>query len=111
MSATITAVYRDGSFHPTDPPALPDGATVRLVVVPDPPAVPPPPPPTLDEVLARIRATAAARGDSPTGPPDPAVALELMKMIAALPEEPDGDPTVTARDHDKVLYGSPKGVR
>ena len=84
MSAIIDAVYRDGVFRPATPPDLPDGTAVRLSVLPSLPATP---------------------------PPDGRRAFELLRVIAEMPLEPGGDPTVTGRDHDRILYGGPGGVR
>lgn len=84
MTATVTAVYQDGVLRPAAPLPLADGTPVRLIVSTDPD---PTPGPTAEEVLARVRA------------------------VAALPEELGGDPTVTGRDHDRILYGGPSGAR
>ena len=81
---TIDAVYQNGVFRPTTPPDLSDGTTIRLTVLP-------------------AKPTAL--------PPDPEVVLALLQRIAELPMEPGGDPTVTGRDHDRTLYGGPKGAR
>jgi predicted DNA-binding antitoxin AbrB/MazE fold protein len=79
---TIDAVYTGGVFRPAGPPDLPDGAAVRLQVVPT-----TPPPPDAADVLARILASAAkARTDG-------------------------DDPSVTSRNVDEVLYGGPRGAR
>lgn len=42
---------------------------------------------------------------------DPSEVHRLIKAIADMPEEPGGDPAVTARNHDAILYGSPKDAR
>jgi hypothetical protein len=47
----------------------------------------------------------------PPATPTPADVLARVLAIAALPEEPGGDPSVTGRDHDRVLYGGPGGAR
>jgi hypothetical protein len=80
MAPTILAVVRDGAFHPRVPTALADGTAVELVVMA---AVP---------------------------PPDPRRAIDLLREIAAMPEEAGGDKAVTGRDHDRTLYG-PAGAR
>ena len=84
MSAVIDAVYRDGVFRPASLLDLPDGTAVRLSVLPPEPATP---------------------------PPDGRRAFELFRVIAEMPTKPGGDPTVTGRDHDRILYGGPGGVR
>jgi predicted DNA-binding antitoxin AbrB/MazE fold protein len=83
MITTVPAVYEGGVLLPANPLPLADGTTVRLTVEP----VVEQTPPTPEEVRARIMA------------------------IIAIPMEPGGDPTVTGRDHDRILYGGPKGAR
>ncbi len=85
MTTFIDAVYHDGVFRPTTRPDLPDGTAVRLTVEP-----------------------ASIAGPSLR---DSRQFYEQLKAIAEMPEESGGDPTVTGRDHDRVLYGSPGGVR
>jgi hypothetical protein len=86
MTAVIDAVYRGGVFRPATPPDLPDGTPVRLTVVPATPA-------------------------PPRAPLDPADVLARIQAIAALPEEPGGDKTVTSETVDQTLYGGPNGAR
>lgn len=66
MTATLTAVFENGVLRPTAPPDIPDGATVRLLVLPDAP-VTDTPPPTVRDVLSRRYASGhtdtAARHD------------------------------------------------
>ncbi len=81
---TFDAVYRGGAIHPLSPVGLADGTPVRVTV--ESPSAPPRDPLDPADVLARILAIAALS--------DPAAPVEH-----------------TARDHDKILYGSPNGVR
>ena len=83
MNTTIDAVYRDGAFHPTTPMDLPEGTAASVIVKALPVALP----------MSPGRA-----------------AYEMIRAIAELPEEPGGDKTITGRDHDKFLYGGPKGA-
>jgi predicted DNA-binding antitoxin AbrB/MazE fold protein len=86
MDVTINAVYENGVFRPTEPVPFAEGQSVRVTRTA--PAEPPPArTPTPDEVRARIKA------------------------IAAMPEEPGGDKTVTSMNVDEVLYGRPGGPR
>jgi predicted DNA-binding antitoxin AbrB/MazE fold protein len=85
MTAVIDAVFRGGVFCPTTPPDLPEGTAVRVVV--------------------------AAASAPPRPPLDPAEVFARLKRIADLPEEPGGDPTITGRNHDLILYGGPNGAR
>ena len=63
MTAVFTAVYSGGKFHPTTPPDLPDGATVRLTVEADAPdSTAPPDTPTPYEILAAISRRSAKPG-------------------------------------------------
>ena len=88
MTETVTAVYENGVLRPTTPLAVPEGTTLRFRVT------------TEDDSLMV------------EGPTDLAGVTAIMARIAALPMEPlTGDPTLTGRDHDKILYGSPEGVR
>jgi len=87
MTTAIDAVYQNGVFRPTTPPDLPDGTAVRLTILP------------------------ASRSATPSAPLDPAAVLARIRAIAALPEEPGGDPTVTSRNVDEILYGGPNGAR
>lgn len=82
---TFDAVYRGGVIHPLTPIGFAEGTPVRVTVE----SAPSPAPDSFD----------------------PAEVCRLIKAIADLPEEPGGDPTVTARNHDAILYGGPKGVR
>ena len=65
MSTTFNAVYRDGVFRPDSPPDLPDGATVRLTIVPE--IKPHPNQLTGPELLAHILKSAAK---ARPGPPE-----------------------------------------
>ncbi len=88
MTQTVTAVYENGLLRPSAPLDVPNGATVRLRV-------------TTEEDSLMV-----------AGPDDPAVVRAAMAEIIALPLGPlVGDPTLTGRDHDKILYGGPEGVR
>ena len=82
---TFDAVYRGGAIHPLAPIGFAEGTPVRVTVESTLPAAP--------------------------GPLDPADVLARILAIAALPEEPGGDPTVTSRNVDQILYGSPNGAR
>lgn len=84
MTATLTAVYRGGTFHPTTPPDLPDGATVQLTVVADP--APPPAEP------------------SPEGKSPGERAYDIIRAITARSARP-GPPDPVAAEHDRYLYG------
>ena len=83
MSASIDVVYRGGAFHPTTPTDLPEGTSASVIVQ-------------------------APLVVSPMSPGR--AAYEMMCAVAELPEEPGGDKTITGRDHDKFLYGGPKGA-
>ena len=89
MTATLTAVYRGGVFHPATPPDLADGTTVQLTLV----ATPTPPP----------------AGGMPPG----RAAYEMIRAIAALPTEgpPAADGLVVSENVDAILYADPRGVR
>lgn len=107
----VTAVYQGGVLRPAEPLPFADGTELRVSVSADGSAAPPAGPPGEDPVIARLRALHAARGLPLPVVPDPMEAYEAMRRIADLPEEPAGDPTVTGRDHDRVLYGGPGGAR
>ena len=84
MSATIAAVFRDGVFHPDTPPDLPEGTAVSLAVTAKPVALP----------------------QSPGR-----AAFEMIRTLAEIPEQSEGDPTVNSVNHDEILYGRPGGAR
>lgn len=89
MTATFTAVYRGGVFHPASPPDLADGATVTLTVSAD---SPPP----------------------PVGPSPGQLAYEIIRAIVARhadTPDPIGDGLVVSENVDKVLYSNPHGTR
>ncbi len=87
MTEIVTAVYENGVLRPTTPLAVPEGTTLRFRLT------------TEDDSLMV------------EGPTDFDHVLEVMARIIAIPETPVGDPSLTNRDHDKILYGSPGGVR
>jgi hypothetical protein len=89
MTATLTAVYSGGKFHPTTPPDLPDGATVQLTVVAEPTPLP--------------------GGKSPGEQ-----AYDIIRAITARhagKSDPIGDGLAVSENVDKILYGGPEGVR
>jgi predicted DNA-binding antitoxin AbrB/MazE fold protein len=84
---TIKAKYENGVLRPIEPLPLREGETVDVTV-----SVAAPAPP------ARKR--------------DPHEVARLLKEIAAIPSdgpEPD-DGLNPSTDHDKILYGGPKGA-
>jgi predicted DNA-binding antitoxin AbrB/MazE fold protein len=85
MTRTIRAVYQDGSLKPSQPLPLPDGTEVEVTVTTREPI----PPLNNAEAMAQMVAEIAAIGpDSP----------------------PPGDGLCGSTDHDKILYGGPKGA-
>jgi len=46
----------------------------------------------------------------PADPPDPRQAAEILAEIAAMPLEAGGE-QFSGRDHDRILYGGPKGAK
>ena len=86
MTMTIDAVYEASAFRPLVPVELPEGKRVRLTI---------------------------NIGDGATNllpEPDPSRVAEIMAEIAALAVR-HGEPETASRDHDKILYGGPDGVR
>jgi predicted DNA-binding antitoxin AbrB/MazE fold protein len=83
MTATAKAVYENGVLRLNTPVDLAEGTVVEIVILTPP--------------------TEADRQKTPA---------EIMREIAALP--PDGplpdDGLSGSRDHDKILYGGPKGA-
>lgn len=84
MAKPIQAVYEDGVFRPDEPPGLPDGTRVSIVVV-------------TTEVGSAGRDTGEQdrRRRSP---------LEMIEEIASLPL-PSDRRRFSGRDHDRILYG------
>ena len=83
---TIKAVFENGVFRPTEAVSLPEGTTAEVLVQ-------------------------SGRNPPPRGM-DPQEVAKFLAEIAALPSdgpEPD-DGLSAARDHDKILYGGPKGA-
>jgi predicted DNA-binding antitoxin AbrB/MazE fold protein len=76
---TFDAIYRGGALHPLAPLGLAEGTPVRV---------------TLESAAA-----------PPQNPLDPAEVLARIRAIAAL-SDPTAPVEHTARDHDKILYGS-----
>jgi predicted DNA-binding antitoxin AbrB/MazE fold protein len=105
---TVTAIYQGGVLRPAEPLPLADGTTVEVDVRP--PAGQDTLAQAMAEATATLDAVAAGGQRPPLTAPDPEEAYRLMKAIMELPEVPNGDPTVTGRDHDRVLYG-PRGAR
>lgn len=81
---TFDAVYRGGAIHPLTPIGIAEGTAVRV---------------TVESAPAE-----------PVGPLDPVEVFARIQAIAAL-SDPAAPVEHTARDHDRVLYGGPDGVR
>jgi predicted DNA-binding antitoxin AbrB/MazE fold protein len=83
---TIRAKYENGVLRPTEPLPLREGEMVDVTV-----AVP---------LMPSVRKR------------DPKEVARILKEIAAIP--PDGplpnDGLQSSRDHDRILYGGPKGA-
>lgn len=85
MTNRIEATYENGVFKPVSPVSIPEGS--RVVI----------------QLPAQVR-------QEP--PYDPEATARILAEIAALPPEgPEPDDGLSgARDHDKILYGGPKGA-
>jgi predicted DNA-binding antitoxin AbrB/MazE fold protein len=81
MSITLSAIYENGVFHPTEPVALPDGSRVEIT----------------------LRTHDA--GASPTAEAAPLAGLAAL--ATSQPVNPNL-PTDLAAQHNHYLYGSPK---
>jgi predicted DNA-binding antitoxin AbrB/MazE fold protein len=83
---TIKAKYENGVLRPIEPLPLREGETVDV---------------TVSVAPTRV------------GPKrDPKEVARILKQISAIPRDgpaPD-DGLVPSRDHDKILYGGPKGA-
>jgi predicted DNA-binding antitoxin AbrB/MazE fold protein len=83
---TIKAKYENGVLRPIEPLPLREGETV--------------------DVTLAVPATPSPRKR------DPKEVARILREIAAIP--PDGplpnDGLQSSRDHDKILYGGPKGA-
>ena len=85
MNRRIKATYEGGVLRPAEPLALKEVETAEVTVA------------SISEADA---------------PPDPADMAAFLAKLAAIPAdgpEPD-DGLSPARDHDKILYGGPKGA-
>lgn len=84
MTTTVQAVYEeDDLLRLLSPLALKKGDQVEV---------------TVNTTLAELEHAA----------PDPRRAAEIMAEIAALPMEPGGKEFI-GTEHDRILYGGPKG--
>ena len=85
MTTTVKAVYENGVLRPSERLPFEEGATVEVTVV-------------------TPRAEPA--------PHDPQAVARFLAEIAALadPSKEPQDGLSGSRDHDKILYGGPKGA-
>jgi len=85
MDRTVRAIYENGVLRPVEPLQLKEGAAVEVTV-------------RAEEPVRKKEA-------------DRQAIREFLEELAALPPEgpePD-DGLIGSRDHDKILYGGPKG--
>lgn len=87
---TLEATYRDGVLHLSRPLDLADAAHVEVVVRPAAHPVAPSDPDDLEAMRLRR--------------------LAILEKILAIPSEAK-DRSLHGRDHDRILYGGPDGVR
>ncbi len=81
MTILCDAVYENGILRPLTPPALREGETVEILLVPQ-----------REATISRTESESAAAA---------------LARIAALPLEGNDDTGFSGSDHDRVLYGEP----